>query len=195
MLHIVFLFATAAGVFALCVLFLIALVLRKRRTALIAGLLGVGWIVLYVVLLLGFSLFGPQRIIAMNQPMPFCGEGCDLSVSVEEAHCIGSRCFITFRVRLNPGAFPAEQGAVNPRVALVDDRGNQYPPSGEADEERFDQFVKAGESFTKTFIFDPPASVHPPYIQILEGGGLSKYMIDDDNSLFHKAPRVRLEFR
>jgi hypothetical protein len=156
------------------------------------GITALGVVGAYFVLLMLASLASRPEMLAMNEPKKFCAADCDLWFLVDKAEHFGGKYYVTIRVQSD--AKRVTMTADHPTAVLVDERGNEYQPSGETDSLPFARPVPPGESYTKTFIFELPDAVKSPSLLISEGGWITRLIAGDENSFFHKKTLIRLQF-
>lgn len=194
-----------------------ALVLYAVRTdrldlAKYVGLFALGWAALYLVVLAGASLTSQETVLGLKERKAFCGFylDCHVGISVEDVQRVArlgegagqvqaDGVFYLITVRVSSDAVRAKLPLVNPKATLIDDAGATYGRS--LDAERllaaaegvpvdFAQSVSAGDSYTKTLVFDVPSGVRAPTLLITEGVVLERlielFLIGDEDSLFHR---------
>lgn len=192
--------------------------LRSRKFALakriaLVALLGA---ILYLGLLLAFSMRSEEKLLSLHEPKHFCGFylDCHLAASVEnvktqksigQKNAQGTYWIVTVKVMSD-----AKQARLlfdNPTAVIHDDEGKEYARATDAEQAleqskgravSFSQMVEPnGGSYTKELVFDLPASVRTPRLLITKGGSIERltelFVIEDEDSLLHKKTRFRLE--
>jgi len=206
-------------------LFLAALVLIQslvvRRTGR-AKIVLLGMVVVagvYLAAILIFSLTSHEKVLARGEEKHFCEIDCHLAYSVagtRQAKTLGSPpnqttaqgiyAIITINTRFDETTIASGRGDgllyPNSRVlTLMDERGNKYPPSSEAQRalktaqsssNPFTTPLRPGESSTTTLVFDLPADAKPSTLLINEGEWVTHLVIGHENSPFHHKTRFQL---
>lgn len=200
------LFLILAVFFITACLLGILFALAGRRWKLLSRLcLGLAlFISFYAVLLIGFSLMSPQKVLAMHQMQCFD----DWCASVEQVvqrttigpvHARGVYYLVTIRVTSQ--AKRISQRALDAAVFLLDEQGMRYDlsPQGQKSLETageagqpLNSWVDAGGSFTYTAVFDLPAKTNKPGLVISHGSFPGLIIIGDAQSFLHKPTIVRL---
>lgn len=166
------------------------------------------WFVSYTILLFTASFWSEEKTLNLNEPKEFCGFylDCHMHASVtgvRRTKIIADRAangeFYVVKVKVFSDAKRAEIGLLNPQFYVVDADGNRYRRV-EADENpvpAFDRKVPAGGSFEKEVVFDLPADVKNPRLDVAEGIGIDKaiefVLIGDEDSVGHKRKYFMLD--
>jgi hypothetical protein len=194
--------AAAAGLVLGALAVLVALFVRKKRTA--------GWIVklaatgaaLYLVMLIGFSLGSRTESLAHGEEKYFCEIDCHLAYSVLDAReatmtsgqgeqtARGTFYIVTLRTRFDETTIsptrPKEAPLTpNPRVVkLLDAKGASYKPvrvSGTA----LLTPLKPGDSYTTQLVFDVPWKLENPRLLVASEGWPERWLIGGEGSWGH----------
>jgi hypothetical protein len=166
------------------------------------------WFVFYIAMLLGFSFLSEEKTLGLNEPKEFCGFylDCHMHTSISDVKrtkTIGDKTakgeFYIVKVKVFSDAKRVELGLHSPKLYVIDSGGKRYPHFEEAETPAppFDKKVPAGGDFEKEVVFDLPANVKNPRLDVAEGIGIDKViesvLIGDEDSLFHKRIRFNLE--
>jgi hypothetical protein len=193
-------FVVLFGVIAL----LIALVTRRRMLARRLGIGLLSYIGLYAVLLVGFSLSTPQRVMEMRQVRCY-DDWCAAVEQVRQVPVIGTvqaqGSFYLVTIQVTSQAKRISQRALDAAIYLLDGSGVRYDPSpagqsalqaaGQAGQP-LNSLVDAGGSFTYTAAFDLPPSATQVGLVMTHGAFPGNIVIGDDQSFLHKPTIVRL---
>lgn len=199
---------TIGGLLIAGVLLIISFAAKKTwlRTFVLGGV--TTWFVGYIILLLVGSIFSEEKTLGLNEPKEFCGFYLDChmhtSVSdVKKTRTIGDKTangeFYIVKVKVFSDAKRVDLGLLNPKLYVIDDNGKRYArvEAVENPAPPFDQKVPAGGSFEREVVFDLPADVKNPRLDIAEGIGIDKVietvLIGDEDSIFHKRNYFKLE--
>jgi len=171
------------------------------------------WFPFYVVLLLGYSAASKDRVLGVGEPKEFCGFYLDCHMhaevtNVRTANQIGNRTakgkFYIVGLRVfsdakNPNiAFrliePRALIEVDDHTAIIRDLDSEaLLPTAAVD---LGGEVKGSQTIEKEIVFDVPATLPVPRMQIAEGYGidsaLEAILIDDEDSIFHKRNYFKL---
>ena len=178
--------------------------LRYSVTALAVLVVGYG------VLLLAFSLFSRERILARGEEKYFCELDCHLAYSVQkvertkqigDAIANGEYYIVTVRSRFDEtttAPWRPRDAEITPdplSFSLVDGHGDAVPRSatGQAAWNRFHgatpnlfQPLRPGESVEATLVFDAPPAMQAPRLLASFAVFPTQVLIGDESSLFHK---------
>ena len=188
--------------------------LRTGRPTLIknVALFALGWAALYLIVLVSTSLASQETTLSLNERKAFCGFylDCHLGVSVdgiEQATHIGEGTaaiqaegiFYLITVRVNNDGVQAQLPLRNPQATLIDTHGTTYNRALDAERMlatttgvpmAFARAVVAGDSYTKTIVFDVPRTIKSPKLLLTTGDSLERFLelflIGDEHSLFHQ---------
>ena len=159
------------------------------------------WLVFYTTTLLGVSLASSEKTLGLNEPKAFCGFyiDCHLHASVTDvrtAKQIGDKTaqgiFYIVKVKIFSDARRAAIGLLDPQFAVVDEQGGIFEPleDSSVSGNSFERKVPAGGSFEEAVIFDLPADIENPRLDIAEGIGIDKVieavLIGDEDSILHE---------
>jgi len=195
---------TIGGVMAAIVLLFISYLTKKAwlRKFVIGGV--VVWFVFYAVMLIGFSLFSKERVLALNEPKEFCGFYLDCHMhtavtGVRTTKRIGERTakgeFYIVRVKVFSNAKQATLGLHMVDAKVIDEKKRAYDRDLAAEanlgeQPPFDHKISPVESLEKEIVFDLPADVRNPRLDLRDGYGIDHLievvLIDDEDSIFHK---------
>jgi len=208
----------ACGTLVLALLWLLRKPEWARRLSLLMAT-GAG---AYALLLLAFSLFTPEKTLALHEEKHFCEIDCHSAYSVESVAAsrkLGSGpqqrtaqglfYVVTLRARFDETTISSHRGngplRPNSRYAyVIDDAGNRCWPSleglaalesaqGHRAPELLQMFRYPGDSYATTLVFDLPATVRNPRLLLANGDLETMLMIGHENSLLHKKTYFRLE--
>ncbi|MCA1589365.1 MAG: DUF4352 domain-containing protein [Acidobacteria bacterium] len=189
---------TVGGV-ALAIVLLIVSVLTNSRWLrnFVLGSMAI-WGIFYAAALIAFSLFSTERTLGLNEPKEFCGFYLDCHMhtavtDVRKAKTIGDKRangeFYIVKVKVFSNAKKATLGFGGLKLFALDAEGRRYPhaPEVEKPEPWFTRPVPAGTSFERDVVFDLPVDVSNPRLDMHDDKGwLEKFLIDDEDSAFHK---------
>ena len=95
-------------------------------------------------------------------------------------------------VKISSDAKQEPLSLITPNFEVVDENGNRFQPADDAENtaSNWEQKIPAGGSFEKKIVFDLPADVKNPRLDISEGYGIDhaieSVLIGDEDSIFHK---------
>jgi len=207
---------TIGGIIVAAILLAISFYTKKNwlRTFVLGGV--TTWLVGYIILLLVASIFSEEKTLGLNEPKEFCGFYLDChmhtSVSgVRKTKTIGDKTakgeFYVVTVKVSSDAKRAALGLHAPQAQVFDASGKIFERDRDAEnvliasatEQPFDQKIPAGASFEKEIVFDLPAEVKNPRLDIAEGIGIDKaietVLIGDEDSILHKRNYFKLAER
>jgi hypothetical protein len=195
--------------------------LRARNSTLLVGVLTVTvvWLATYMVVLLAVSLQSQEKVLGFNQVKPFCGFylDCDLHVTVTDATTSktlpgvpsaspaqGEYYLVTMKIisdakreTITPYELIARVLGDSGQVITRDTQAEAALEKASGKSIPMEQSVAAGQSYTKTLVFDVPTSVTNPKLFITEGlwidRALETFLIGDEDSLMHAHTVFRLE--
>jgi len=166
------------------------------------------WVFAYAFLLFCGSFFSVERTLGLNEPKEFCGFyfDCHLHTAisdVKKTKMLGSKTangeFYIVKVKVSSDAKRAELGLHAPKFEIVDAQGRRFERVEDltVSGNPFEQKVPAGGAFEDEVVFDLPADVQNPRLDIAEGVGIDKViesiLIDDEDSIGHKRNYFKLE--
>jgi hypothetical protein len=197
---------TALGLLGGILLIGLALLARRWRRAGKIGLILLGWIAVYAVVLLGVSLTSQVRHIQLGSERCF-DEMCYSVQAVSVVHTLGAiphqvaaqGNYTLITIRLRSAAKRTAQRPSQPNLFLIDADGWSYSqmlssgtemnlPPGQpiTASQVWEQPVQPGESLLRTVAFDLPIGVRQAGLVLTEGiGPLSVIIIGDENSFLH----------
>lgn len=199
---------TIGGVGLAVVLLLVSFWIKKIwLTKFVFGAVGI-WFLFYTLMLFGFSFMSEQKLLGLNESKAFCGFYLDCHlhteiINVRKTKTIGGKTangeFYIVKVKVSSDAKRAELGLLNPRFEVTDAQNKKYERvedltiSGNS----FERKVPAGGAFEDEIVFDLPANVEKPRLDISEGIGVDKVieaiLIDDEDSVLHKRNYFKIE--
>jgi hypothetical protein len=179
-----------------------------------------GWLAVYFCLLLIVSIKSPQKVLGLNEEKRFCGFylDCHLSASVvnvfktkslgkpgEQKTANGTFYIVT--VKISSDAKSATLQLADPVAKVVDEQGREYERALAAEAALEDAAGKAvalvqavgpsGDFYMKDLVFDLPANVENPALTLTDAPWPDRlfelFIIGDEDSLFHRKSRFRLE--
>ena len=169
------------------------------------------WLTGYMILLFVASVFSEEQNLGLNEPKEFCGFylDCHLHTAISEVRKtkqIGDKTangeFYIVKVKVFSNAKQATLGLLTVDARVVDDQKREFQRDTPAEanlgeQPPFDKQISPIESFEKEIVFDLPANVKNPRLDIKEGYGIDHaieaILISDEDSLFHKRIRFNLE--
>lgn len=171
----------------------------------------VAWLTGYAILLFAGSFFSVERTLALNEPKEFCGFYLDCHMhtavtGVRKAKTVGDKTangeFYIVKVKVFSDARQATLGLNTVDAKVVDDGNNNFQRDAEAEAQlgeqpSFDRKIAPVESFEKEIVFDLPANVKNPRLDIREGYGIDHVfeaiLIGDEDSIGHKRNYFKLD--
>lgn len=195
---------------------IVALLAGRRRWAGVIALGAVAWLAVYGALLVATSLTSHEEALPEGSAKRFCGVylDCHLGVEVTDARRVDALgpleapahpdngAFAVVTVRVSSDAERATLPLRNPVVALRDADGAvwQRDPEGEralalegGAVRPLEGEVTAGSSYTVDVVFDVPAELADPRLDVTSGEWLERaselFLIGDEDSWLH-APRT-----
>jgi len=166
----------------------------------------------YFGMLLLVSFTSRERVLGLKEEKKFCGADCDLAFSVvnvtrtktlgppPQKNAAGIYYLVTVKVRSDAARVTMKPD--HPEATVIDDQGKSYhyPSDGQqalasvqGQDAPFAQEIGPGAAYIKDLVFDLPAHVNNPCLIITEGAWITRLIIGDENSLFHKKTKIRLE--
>jgi hypothetical protein len=210
--------AFVMGLAALVILH--ALKTRKLARARKIGLATVAGMGLYLALLVAFSSFSGEKVLALGEEKHFCEIDCHVANSVtsvrnlktlghapDEVSAVGIFYVVTIRTRFDETTISSTRGngllTPNSRaLTVLDEEGNSYDVSTEGQRAlaasegsgtALDTPLRPGESYTTRVVFDLPVDVRKPELLMREDGLVTHFIIGHENSFWHKKTKFRLE--
>ncbi|HEV7842617.1 MAG TPA: DUF4352 domain-containing protein [Pyrinomonadaceae bacterium] len=206
----------------LVICFIAAHALFTKRTARLRMSLvaAVGWVVIYLGLMLVFSFASHEKALARGEEKHFCEIDCHLAYAVtdvqrtktlglpnNQATAKGVFYVVTVRTRFDEQTIGNGRGdsllTPNSRIVTIRDaQGRSYNASPEAMKAiELAQSsgtpiwtpLRPGESYTTTFVFDLPENIENPTLLINEGELVTHFVIGHENSPLHKKVLFRLD--
>ncbi len=179
----------------------VALAARWTRVARGLGAAGLVVAVVYATLLSAAALFSRDRTLAPGDRKYLCEVDCHIAYDVvgAEATAGGGRA-VTLRTWFDPSTIAPFRGnaplAPGPRaVFLVDEAGRRFEPSAGATaawekdhggSTPLGRELRPGESYTTTFVFEPPPGARSPRLFVGDPtGSLDGLLIGHENSPWH----------
>lgn len=171
------------------------------------------WIVFYSTLLIGFSLFSVDKILAANEPKAFCGFYLDCHMhatvtNVRKAKAIGpitaGGIFYIVDVKVFSDARNPDivLHLITPNAEIIDRSGFRYQRSIAAErhlttaDAELGSEIRAAQPIEKEIVFDVPEGAADLRLLITDGYGIDRYiegfLIDDEDSFLHKRTYFRL---
>lgn len=181
--------------------------------AFLGGALSLG--VLHLIAVAGVSLATPARTLPPGQVKHFCGFylDCHLGASVDSARAVASigaggrerwargRYWIV-TIRVSSDARRATLTPYGLEATMVDEHGRRFARDraaerallGGAAAQPLEQPLGAGESYTRTLVFDLPAASARPALEVRERGFpdelIETVLIGDEDSFLHRPTRL-----
>ncbi len=197
-----------------------SLVKRRRVWAIASAATGLGTAATYGLTLLALSLSSRDQTLPRGEEKYFCELDCHLAYSIAAVrtaptlgdatgslHAAGRFVIVTVRTRFDETTIapwrPRDTPLwPNPRiVTLVDGAGRVRLPSaaGQRLLERtgesgtpLSRELRPGESYRSTLVFDVPRDAGDLRLLVQDPGTLLRFVIADENSMFHKKTFLRL---
>ncbi len=213
LLGILAFFGTILALLIGAILLLVALATRHAGRAWKVARFLLGWLAVYTLLLLGFSVFSQTHYLNPGQERCF-DEMCYSVKTLSVAHTLGTAPhqltakgnFYILTVQLRSNAKRTAQIPSQPDLFIMDAAGKSYRvalnaggelnlPVGEVvtASQLWSQPVEPGEIASRTVAFDLPQDVSKPGLVINEGiGPLSAIIIGDENSFLHAKTEIPL---
>lgn len=169
------------------------------------------WFASYAILLFANSIFSRERNLGLNESKEFCGFyfDCHLHAAVtgiRKTKTLGDKIsngdFYIVKVKVFSDAQQTTLGLITVDAEVVDEQNNSFPRDTEAEAElgeqpAFEKRISPVENFEKEIVFDLPADVKNPRLDIKEGYGIDHaieaVLIDDEDSLLHKRNYFKIE--
>ena len=202
---------TIGGVLVAGILLVVAVVMKKAwlSTFVFGGV--VVWFAFYFAMLFGTSYSSGDKDLALGQPKKFCGFylDCHLNAAVADVRRIarignksarGEFYIVKVHVFSDAGRATLSLGTVDAHV--IDRTGQTYNRDMLAEGELPPQpefGIKVGpeSSFTKEIVFDLPAKVENPRLDLKAGSEVDRlietFLINDEDSVLHKRTYFKLE--
>lgn len=195
---------TIGGLILAAILFAVAIYTKKiwLSSFVFGGV--VVWFMFYFAMLSGFSVVSEEKNLGLNEPKQYCGFYLDCHMhaavtSITTAKSIGNKIadgeFYIVRVKVSSNAKAATLGLNTVDAHVVDGEGRRYDrdidaESGLSPQPGFEEPVSPFESFEKEIVFDLPAGIRNPRLDIREGQGIERMiqalLVGDEDSVFHK---------
>lgn len=162
------------------------------------------WLAVYTVLLFGMSALSAGKSLKVNEPKAFCGFYLDCHMhaavtGIERSKTLNGRSaegiFYIVSVKVYSDARRAMIGLLSVEAQVEDASGHLYSRNLSAELElplqpEFERKLGPQGSFTKRIVFDMPADVQDPKMDIREGYVIDQLieaiLIGDEDSLFHE---------
>jgi hypothetical protein len=189
-------FLAACGGLVLGALAIItAIFIKKTRLAYLIAALAVAGTAVYLGLLLGFSLFSREKVLAHGREKYFCEIDCHLAYSVVEFMAVpagdSTRYTILLRTRF-------DENTISPRLPkdapllpnsrdlrVVDGQGRQYPIIQSAGTPLTTSLI-SGQSYTTELQFSAPSGASSLRLLITSHDWPEHFLIGDELSPWHK---------
>ncbi len=196
-----------------------SLIVHRKGRAKIVLLAMVVIAAAYLAATLIFSLASHENVLARGEEKHFCEIDCHLPYSIvntqlsktlgnppNQTTAQGSYTVVTIKTRFDETTISPPRGNAllypNRRVLkVIDERGNQYSPSIEAQQvldktstgyQRFTTPLRPGESYLTQIVFDLPADAKVANLLINEGEWETHLVIGHENSPLHRKTRFQL---
>ena len=198
---------TIGGVLVAGILLAVSVATRKTwlRNFVLGGV--AIWFAFYFVMLLAFSLGSQERELGLNEPKEFCGFYLDCHMHtavtvVRRVKTIGNKTadgeFYIAKVKVVSNAKQATLGLAAVDAHVVDADMQTYSRETQAEtllpsQPDFEQRISPAENFEKEIVFDLPAQVRDPRLDIRDGRSVVEtFLVDDEDSVFHKRAYFKL---
>lgn len=197
---------TIGGSIIAAMTFVFALITKKRWLArfMLAGV--AIWLIIYAVMLLGFSLASTEKVLAAGEAKAYCGFYLDCHMhtavtGVRTASTVGERkaagLFYIVSIRVFSDAKNPEIALrlIEPKARVVLADGRQLDRDEAAEgllpsaKMRLDADITNSGPIGKEIVFDVPANAANAKLLITEGYGIDKaiehLLVGDDDSFLH----------
>ena len=162
------------------------------------------WFVFYAVMLLTASFSSKEATLGLNEPKEFCGFYLDCHMhtavtGVRQTKTIGDRTsqgeFYVVKVKVFSDAKQATLGLLTVDARVVDENRQEFFRDTEAEnrlgeQPPLDKQISPVESFEREIVFDMPAGVKNPRLDIREGYGIDhaieSVLIGDETNLHQR---------
>ncbi len=208
---IILLMMTIGGLVVAAILLIAARVTKRDwlKHSVFGGL--TTWIFAYLFLLFCGSFFSVERTLSFNESKEFCGFyfDCHLHTAVadvKKAKTLGDKTasgeFYIVKVKVSSDARQATLGLNSVDAKVIDAVNQTYERDKEAEkflgeQPSFDKKIAPPESFEKEIVFDLPANIQNPRLDIREGYGVDRaietVLIGDEDSIGHRRNYFSLE--
>jgi hypothetical protein len=202
---------TIGGLIAAFLLLGVARWMKKRwlRDFVLGGV--AVWSAFYAVMLLTASFSSKEATLGLNEPKEFCGFYLDCHMhtavtGVRRTKTIGDSAaqgeFYVVRVKVFSDAKQATLGLLTVDARVLDESGQEFLRDARAEsrlgeQPPLDKRISPVESFEREIVFDLPAGVNNPRLDIREGYGIDhaieSVLIGDEDSILHKRRLFKLE--
>lgn len=169
------------------------------------------WYAFYLAMLFGASLTSKETTLALNEPKAFCGFYLDCHMhtavtGVRKTKTIGDRTatgeFYVVEVKVFSDAVRARLNLPTPELIVVDGKGERYSRDLAAENKLgsqppLDLTLGPEEELVRAVVFDLPAGIDSPRLDIREGYGVDRIietvLVGDEDSFLHKRNLFKLE--
>ncbi len=185
----------AGSFLASVVVFVVAVYAAIRRRGSLLRKLLIGWGVyaaIYLGTLVMVSLASPQRVMTVGEVR--CWDDWCIAVANVQRTQTGVGYSYVLTLRLSSDAKRVTQRENDLAVYLIDDKGHRFDPNAVTSEIPFNVQLGPGESVETTRVLEVPAGARSLGLVFTHVGvGPGKFVIGDDESLFHKRTIVRID--
>ena len=203
------LLGTAFILFAGVVLLLQSIIVRKSVRARVVAVIVLTIGIAYFVVMLAFSIFSHDKLLARGEEKHFCELDCHLAysiVNIEQASSIGQGggrsiaqgrfTVVTIKTRFDETTIAPWRGngllSPNGRVVtLIDQTGHRYRAVGQSGTPLMTP-LRPGESYTTEVVFDLAVDAKPTTLLINEDAWETRLVIGHENSLLHGQTRFQI---
>lgn len=202
---------TIGGVITAFILLMISIFTKKAWLRKFVFGAVAAWFVFYTILLFGTSLLSKEKTLALNEPKAFCGFYIDCHMhmavtNVRKTKKLGDETangkFYVLKVKVFSDAKQAMLGLITVDARVIDEQNREFARDEQAESQLgeqppFEKKISPVESFEKEIVFDLPADLKNPRLDIREGYGIDHIieavLIGDEDSIFHKRNYSKLE--
>ena len=205
---------TIGGLVVAGILFAISLIGKKTwlRNFTLGGV--AVWFIFYAVMLFGFSSASTEKTLAINEPKAFCGfyldchmhavvTGVRTTKTIGDLRANGQYTIVKIKVFSDARNPVIAFRLLDPSI-VVKDGSNEFYVRNEIAERLLPtagvdlgQDIRGRETVEKEIVFDLPADVKDPRLDIREGYRIDQaveaVLVDDEDSLFHRRNYFKLQ--
>jgi hypothetical protein len=178
----------AAGTFVLAAGYVLRREYRRAGRVLWRLLLGAA---VYMLCVIGISLFGSRRVVKIGEPQ--CFDDLCVAVTAVNKEAVSKGLRYTVDLQLSSRALRVPQRERHMVVYLIDNAGRRFDPMPDPSYVPFDVLLQPGQSMnaSRSFLL-PPDAVHWSAVVTHEGGFPIEWLIAGYDAWFRKPPIVEI---